>query len=170
MKMNRRTQMILTANIAVLVGEVLASMLLPLLHLQDSRLRAAFDSGILVVISTTVMYFLLRKSELDLEVANRELGARMGELNARAADSVLLEEMGELMLATRTPEETYDIVARYIGRLFPGTYGGLYVLRHSRNTLEEAGAVGKRTCLRAVVLAGGMLGLPAQQAASGERS
>lgn len=142
MKVSRRTRMILTANIAVLVGEVVAAMVLPLLNVHDGRIRAAMDSTVLVLISTTVMYFLLRKSELDLEIANRELGIKMSQLHARASDNVLLEEMGELMLATRNPEETYQVVARYIGRLFPGTDGGLYVLRPSRNILEEAGLWG----------------------------
>jgi diguanylate cyclase (GGDEF)-like protein len=143
MKSSRRTQIILTANAAVLVGELLASMLLPVLGLHDSKIRAAMHSGILVIISTTVMYFLLRRSELELELANRALNLKMKELNARADDNALLEEMGALMLATRSPEETYQIVPRYIGRLFPGTQGGLYVLRHSRDVLEQAGQWGK---------------------------
>jgi diguanylate cyclase (GGDEF)-like protein len=136
-------QMILTANFAVLLGEVAVMFLLPLLNLHNDTLAAILDASMLMAISTPVMYLLLRKSELDFEVANRELGTKMAELNARARDSALLEEMGELMLATRNPEETYTIVARYIGRLFPGTNGSFYVLRNSRNSLEEAGAWGE---------------------------
>jgi diguanylate cyclase (GGDEF)-like protein len=144
MKLTRGTKMILTANFAIILGETAVMYMLPQLKLGNYALAIALDVLVLVVITTVFMRLVLGRAEFDLEAANRDLSLKVAELKARAQDTALLEEMGELMLTTRSPEETYDIVARYIGRLFPDTRGALYVLRHSRNALEEAGSWGDK--------------------------
>ena len=143
MKISRRTQMILAANAAVVMGEVLVLTLFPFLEVEGGANWVLLDALVAAAVNTPVLFFLLRKSELDLEVANRELGAKLDELNAQAAASALISEVGELMLVTRSLEETYEIVARYAGQAFPGTRGSLYVLRHSRNLLEQASGWGE---------------------------
>ena len=65
-----------------------------------------------------------------------DLRARLVEMEARAREINLLNEMGELLLACRTLDEAYTVITQLAGRLFPGVSGALCVISASRNLVE----------------------------------
>lgn len=79
----------------------------------------------------------------------REHGEAMnhwaGELELRAMQMTLLNEMGGLLQSCESSEEAYSIVGRCAKGLFGGTRsGGLYILNPSQNSLEREAVWGAR--------------------------
>ena len=65
-----------------------------------------------------------------------DLQARLVEMEARAREINLLNEMGELLLACRTLDEAYTVITQLAGKLFPEAAGALCVISPSRNLVE----------------------------------
>jgi diguanylate cyclase (GGDEF)-like protein len=79
----------------------------------------------------------LRAAEEQVGAVNEELRHRIEQLEANARELGQLERMGDLLAASVTPEDAYQVIAKTAGSLFGGDSGALFVLADSR-TLAEA--------------------------------
>jgi diguanylate cyclase (GGDEF)-like protein len=79
------------------------------------------------------------------------------ELEQRNRENALLGKVGDLLQMCKTVEESNDVLAHYVGKLFPGTSGSFYHVNPLNNLLEavvtwgEPGAaddpvIGKEDC------------------------
>jgi diguanylate cyclase (GGDEF)-like protein/PAS domain S-box-containing protein len=78
-----------------------------------------------------------------LQQANNRLQSVVQESEQRNRDISLLNELGDLLQACQNREEAYAAVSQYCSQLFPDNPGGLFVLNHSRDLLEQACYWGK---------------------------
>jgi diguanylate cyclase (GGDEF)-like protein len=77
-----------------------------------------------------------KKSEQELQNANKNLESWVRELENRTRDLTLLSEMGDILRSCLTSEEVYKVVVRISQEIFPFEGGALYVLGPSRNIVE----------------------------------
>lgn len=63
-------------------------------------------------------------------------------LEKHAQESALISEMGDLLQASRTADEAYPIIVRYVQQLVPGGSGALYILHDSKDPAEQVAAWG----------------------------
>jgi diguanylate cyclase (GGDEF)-like protein len=80
-----------------------------------------------------------------LFAVGQKLKLDMASLQQRNAESNLLAEMGDLLLACRTADEAYPIIARYARRLMPAISGSLYLVHDSGDMAERVGSWGVAT-------------------------
>ncbi len=85
-----------------------------------------------------------KRAETGLHDANREIGASMRALETRTTELYLLREMTDLVQSSISADEAYDVVQRYLARLFPRDTGALYLVLPSPNMLEKTLAWGER--------------------------
>jgi diguanylate cyclase (GGDEF)-like protein/PAS domain S-box-containing protein len=83
-----------------------------------------------------------KKTEAELQEANRKLEAWVDELEQRTHEMTLLNEMGDILRACLTTEEAYDVIVRVAQQIFPVKVGALYVIGTSRNIVEAAAVWG----------------------------
>jgi diguanylate cyclase (GGDEF)-like protein len=63
-------------------------------------------------------------------------------LEQRNQESAIITEMGELLQASRTSDEAYPIIVRFIQRLLPSSSGALYIVHDSKDPAENVIAWG----------------------------
>ncbi len=88
----------------------------------DREVLDAFVTQAGVAIRNARLYDEVRLSEERLAQRSRELD--------------LLNRMGELLQACVSEDEAYTVVGRFVGQLFPGDTGAVYVISASRNIVE----------------------------------
>ena len=79
-----------------------------------------------------------KKTEAELQEANRKLEAWVSELEQRTHEMTLLNEMGDILRACLTTEEAYNVIVRVAQQIFPVQVGALYVIGPSRDVVEAA--------------------------------
>jgi len=81
--------------------------------------------------------------EKDLRGRNEELASWVEELKQSSREIALLNQMGDLLQACRSVEETYSVILQLAGELFPQDSGALCRFRESENLLETVATWGK---------------------------
>ncbi len=77
------------------------------------------------------------------DTANTSLMHRANELEQRAREMLLLNEMGDLLESCLSEQEAYQVIAQAAMRLFPDDSGALYVITNSRNLVEAVALWGE---------------------------
>jgi diguanylate cyclase (GGDEF)-like protein/PAS domain S-box-containing protein len=72
----------------------------------------------------------------QLAETNKKLHASVRQQEQRTYELTVLHQMGELLQACRTEEETYKIVGNACSRIFPGDRGFLSIMDETRTTLQ----------------------------------
>jgi diguanylate cyclase (GGDEF)-like protein/PAS domain S-box-containing protein len=83
-----------------------------------------------------------RLAEQELRQVHAQVQASKSALERERQDTALLAEMSDLLLACANLDEAHDAIGRGLARLFPGSSGGLYVIRASRDLAEAAASWG----------------------------
>jgi diguanylate cyclase (GGDEF)-like protein/PAS domain S-box-containing protein len=83
------------------------------------------------------------EAEQALQEANRQLRGTVQELEQRNRENALLGKVGDLLQMCKTVEESNDVLAHYVGKLFPGTSGSFYHVNPLNNLLEAVVAWGE---------------------------
>jgi diguanylate cyclase (GGDEF)-like protein/PAS domain S-box-containing protein len=78
-----------------------------------------------------------KRAEQELLLANQKLGAWVSELERRAALSLLMNDMANLLQSCRNMEEFHAVVSRFAGRIFEREPGGIYLVNSSRSAIER---------------------------------
>ena len=73
-----------------------------------------------------------RRAEADLRIVNEELATLVAELRKRDAELQALIRMNDLLQASSTQEEAFEVIALMAGELFPGQ-GGCLAVPHPGN-------------------------------------
>jgi len=122
---------------AVLAGGTVSSLLLVLFLFWNMRRTDRVEH--LVTARTAELTETIRRhqeTEESLKRAHAELTDRIEIIRRHSEEIELLSEMGELLHTCQKVTETYAVLARFAGRLFPDEDGGLYVFSSSRRMLE----------------------------------
>jgi diguanylate cyclase (GGDEF)-like protein len=165
------TRVILILAATIFMAEVFVMLLLPRLPPLPALAEAGADAGVLVMLITPSLYFLLlrpmwrqiaeRESAVRaLEHSNAHLEQRVQERTAALAEagqdvrdsllalgkthqeSLLLSKLIDLLQACRTAAESENMLRSFGQKLFPNECGAIYVYRSSRNLLELAASWG----------------------------
>jgi diguanylate cyclase (GGDEF)-like protein/PAS domain S-box-containing protein len=100
--------------------------------------RLIFREGRAIGIQGIARDISERKStEEALQEANRKLEAWVHELEQRAREMTLLNEMGDILRACFTKEEVYAVITRVAREIFPQLGGALFVIGPMRNIVES---------------------------------
>ncbi len=83
-----------------------------------------------------------KRAQGALQQANKELVARLTELQQQTHDVTLVNQMGDLLQTCITLEEAHTVIGQFIPKLFPAELGALCVLDTSRNLLEPVAVWG----------------------------
>jgi diguanylate cyclase (GGDEF)-like protein len=86
-----------------------------------------------------------KRTEQNLKDTGARLSVWVGELEKRDRETGVLRELIGLLQACQTPEEGYEVLGKFVPRLFPGTSGGLSILRASKDVLETVVVWGRAT-------------------------
>jgi diguanylate cyclase (GGDEF)-like protein/PAS domain S-box-containing protein len=84
-----------------------------------------------------------RQTEDALKLANLKLKDGITELELRTQEMDLLTQMIDLLIACQNMEEAYKIIEDQLGRLSLADSGILYVIKPSRNNLQQVAAWGQ---------------------------
>jgi len=79
-------------------------------------------------------------AESTLKSNHEALRRNFEEIETRSREIGLLGELGEMLLASASAEEVRGAISETLPRLLPGSAGGVYAFRASRNLLEPAAA------------------------------
>lgn len=146
----------LFVGIAVVAGALVSRQLTAPLHALEravERLTAGDDtaplprSGVSEIARLTDDFAELRdrliartdergRAEDALRQANESLSERVGELERRDHEIVLLSEIGELLQTCHTRDDLYQVMIHGGKRLFPDDSGAICLLRDSQNLVE----------------------------------
>jgi diguanylate cyclase (GGDEF)-like protein/PAS domain S-box-containing protein len=113
------------------------------IHGVASPVRDA-DNTLIGYISTTADETEVRRAEVELADANREMRARMAEAESRNSELVLLAEMGDLLQSSLNDGDVKAVLVEYLPILFPGSVGAVYLLNSSRNLVEATASWGDK--------------------------
>lgn len=99
-----------------------------------------------VVVSRDITECL--ESEQKLQESNRQLQTTVGELEQRNREYAILGNMGDMLQMCKSVQESNEVLAQFIEKLFPNTSGNFYLLNFTNNFLHavvtwgEAGLAG----------------------------
>ncbi|MBE9112550.1 PAS domain S-box protein [Nodosilinea sp. LEGE 07298] len=85
----------------------------------------------------------IKQSEITLQQTNQQLSNRIGELDQRHSEMLVLSEISDFLQACSTVNEACYAIVNLIEPLFPHCSGGIFTTSASRNRLECAAAWGK---------------------------
>ena len=77
-----------------------------------------------------------KQAELALQESNRQLRAMVEDLERRNRENVALGKLGDMLEMCKSAEESRDVLAQFVDKLFPGTSGNLYLLNFGNDLLE----------------------------------
>ncbi len=78
-----------------------------------------------------------KRAEQELLITNQMLGGWVSELERRAALSLLMNDMANLLQSCRTMEEFHAVVSRFAGRIFEREPGAIFLVNSSRSAIER---------------------------------
>ena len=76
------------------------------------------------------------KAEAVIKEANLQLTTWAAKLDRHNREVTLLSEMGEQLHLCLTSEEAYNVIKKFVKKLFPDESGALYIINASKNFLE----------------------------------
>lgn len=85
------------------------------------------------------------RAQSELAAANSKLTAWVSELEQNKHEISLLSEMGELLRASETPQDSHSVVEQVAVELFPGSAGVLYMANDATGDLEPVASWGPPT-------------------------
>ncbi|MEO7840129.1 MAG: diguanylate cyclase [Anaerolineales bacterium] len=77
-----------------------------------------------------------KRMEGALQSSNEQLRSSIAEAERRNREILLLSEVTNLLESSETTQEAYEILQRYLPRLFPAEAGSLFIISASRKLLE----------------------------------
>jgi diguanylate cyclase (GGDEF)-like protein/PAS domain S-box-containing protein len=77
-----------------------------------------------------------KRAEREIDEANQHLKSSLTELERRNQETTLLNEMGDLLLASISPGEAHAVITQYAQRLFPDDSGAVFAISASRDLVE----------------------------------
>jgi diguanylate cyclase (GGDEF)-like protein len=83
-----------------------------------------------------------RKIQENLQKTNEQLSAWVDELKQSSHEIALLNQMGDLLQACQTIEETYKVIGKLARDLFPDDAGSLYRFQEEQKMLEMVASWG----------------------------
>jgi len=83
-----------------------------------------------------------RRAEEALQENNRLLTRWIDELERRNQETILINNMGDLLQSCVSFEEAYSVVAHSAPKLFPSTSGALFAISPSRNLVDAVATWG----------------------------
>lgn len=86
-----------------------------------------------------------KRYEQQLQQANVTLDRSVKELERRNREIGLLGDLTEMLQSCAKEAEAYEIIGRYVPRLFPASSGALYIISASRNIIEVVAEWGEST-------------------------
>ncbi len=92
----------------------------------------------------------LKDSLAKLHLANERLQTLVAESDRRNRQMTLLQEMNDFFQSCQTSEETYDAIAHFGPKFYPGYTGALYLLNNSETLFEMEASWGEASSLEAV--------------------
>jgi diguanylate cyclase (GGDEF)-like protein/PAS domain S-box-containing protein len=107
------------------------------------------DENFQTIGSVTVSRDLTRAKQAiaSLKTANEKLQTLVAEADERNHQMALLQEMNDFFQSCQNSEETYDAIAHYAPKFFPGYIGALYLLNNSENFFEMTASWGEVSSL-----------------------
>jgi diguanylate cyclase (GGDEF)-like protein len=78
-----------------------------------------------------------KRAEQELLVTNQMLGGWVSELERRAAVSLLMNDMANLLQSCRTMDEFHAVVPRFAARIFEREPGAIFLVNSSRSAIER---------------------------------
>lgn len=78
-----------------------------------------------------------KRAEQELLITNQMLGAWVAELERRAAVSLLMNDMANLLQSCRTMDEFHAVVSRFAGKIFEREPGAIFLVNSSRSAIER---------------------------------
>lgn len=91
-----------------------------------------------------------KKFLANLQASNERLQSLVSESDERNRYMALLQEMNDFFQSCQSPEETYEAIAHYTPKFFPGYGGALYLLNNSENFFENVANWGETASLEAL--------------------
>ncbi len=127
-----------------LIGEITVARDISTLHRTEEALQAA-QASLQAKLATirdanrklTREMAARRKADLAMRRNNQALATTIKQLESIQRDGEDLSQMAELLQACTQRGEAYAIVRETGAQLFPSSYGSLFILRESRDTLEH---------------------------------
>jgi diguanylate cyclase (GGDEF)-like protein len=83
-----------------------------------------------------------KRTEEELQQANKKLIGWVNELQQRNREIALLGEMSDALQACLTVDEAYSAIANLVQPLFPALSGGIFAISESRNIVEAVATWG----------------------------
>jgi diguanylate cyclase (GGDEF)-like protein/PAS domain S-box-containing protein len=80
----------------------------------------------------------------NLKLTNEKLQGLVMESEHRNRQMAMLQEMGDVFQASQTLEETYEAIAHFGTKFFPGFTGALYMRNSSKNLFEAVATWGEK--------------------------
>lgn len=77
-----------------------------------------------------------KEVERALQESNAHLQATVRELEKRNSENAALGKLGDMLQMCKSAQESNDVLAQFVGKLFPDTSGNLYLLNSGNNLLE----------------------------------
>jgi diguanylate cyclase (GGDEF)-like protein len=93
------------------------------------------ETGLLKVLGEVFLSVWIRRQSIQmLQETQQQLNQRIQELENRAREINLLTEMSNRLQIASRFEETFIIVSDYVGQLFPGSAGALWMMEPPGNS------------------------------------
>lgn len=168
----------LLLGFTIFAAEVFVMAVISLVPPMSRLVEAAADAGILLLVLAPALFFFVltplrnqirayEATELkliqsqatleaavaertsDLLAANREATRSLEEIEQSNRESLVLEELSELLQTCRSVAEAELLLSRLGEKLFPSSSGSIYLYRASRNAVEAAArwGPGESVCL-----------------------
>jgi diguanylate cyclase (GGDEF)-like protein/PAS domain S-box-containing protein len=77
-----------------------------------------------------------KEVERALQESNAHLQATVRELEKRNSENAALGKLGDMLQMCKSAQESNDVLAQFVDKLFPDTSGNLYLLNSGNNLLE----------------------------------
>ncbi len=79
----------------------------------------------------------------QMHLLNEKLKLQLEEIEKRNREIAFLGEMSTMLQSCIDTDETFKIISKYAGKLFPADSGAIYLYSNSRNILEEMSGWGE---------------------------
>lgn len=165
-------RLLLLLSLTIFSSELIIMLALNFLHIENDYIASLVDAAALIVIVFPALYFFVLKTIVkkndaltaahaqlitandDLErgiaertaeitIANRELKQTVERLDGHRSEMARLGEMVNFFQACRNLEEAFGSAATQWQSLFPGASGAVFLMKASRNLLENVIAWGE---------------------------
>ena len=78
----------------------------------------------------------LAQAKMTAEAAENAASSSLNDERARKHEARMLSELGEWLQSCKSLEELFDVISRFMAKLFEGSSGELYIYSNSRDVLD----------------------------------